>query len=120
MGALTLLTAILVIVPVVFGNLKGGTGEVVGSVAQVFGRTLLYSLLFAGLAAVRGSCRDQPLCVPEDRGPVVVHAECDPPHRFRALRERVPVRQSDELGELGELQRYGEGIGVRPRGGGWM
>src|ERR671920_1533426 len=50
-GALTLLTAILVIVPVVFGNLASGTGEVVGSVAQVFGRTLLYSLLFAGLAA---------------------------------------------------------------------
>ena len=44
LGGSTLLTAILVIVPVVFGNLAGGTGEVVGSVAQVFGRTLLYSL----------------------------------------------------------------------------
>ena len=99
-GALTLLTAILVIVPFVFGNLAGGTGEVVGSVAQVFGRTLLYSLLLAGLAAAVAAAVTSLF---------VSRRIVDPLwHMLNATRriasgrygERVPVRQSDELGEL--------------------
>jgi signal transduction histidine kinase len=101
-GALTLLTAILVIVPFVFGNLAGGTGEVVGSVAQVFGRTLLYSLLFAGLAAAVAAAVTSLF---------VSRRIVDPLwHMLNATRriasgrygERVPIRQSDELGELSE------------------
>jgi signal transduction histidine kinase len=101
-GALTLLTAILVIVPVVFENLTGGTGEVMSSVARVLGQTLLYSLLVAGLAAV---------AVAAVASLFVSRRIVDPLRRMLAATrrisagrygERVPVRQADELGELSE------------------
>jgi two-component system sensor histidine kinase BaeS len=101
-GALTLLTAILVVVPVVFGNLTGEMEEVMDSVVRVFGQTLLYSLLFAGLAGA---------AVAAVASLFVSRRIVDPLRRMLAATrrvsagrygERVPVRQSDELGELSE------------------
>lgn len=102
MGALTLLTAILVVVPYVFGNLAGGTGEAMGSVARLLGRTLLYSLLVAGLAGA---------AVAAAASFFVSRRIVDPVRRMLAATrriasgrygERLPVRQADELGELSE------------------
>ena len=102
MGALTLLTAILVIVPVVFGSLAGGTGEATGSVARLLGQTLLYSLLFAGLAATVAAAVASLF---------VSRRIVDPLRRMLAATrrialgrygERVPVQDADELGELSE------------------
>ena len=101
-GALTLLTAILVIVPVVFGNLAGGTGEVVGSVAQVFGRTLLYSLLFAGLAAAVAAAVTSLFVSRRIVDPLWYMLNATRRIASGRYEERVPVRQSDELGELSE------------------
>jgi two-component system sensor histidine kinase BaeS len=99
-GALTLLSAILVIVPVVFGNLAGGTGEVVGSVAQVFGRTLLYSLLFAGLAAAVAAAVASLFVSRRIVYPLWYVLAATRRIASGRYGERVPVRQSDELGEL--------------------
>ncbi len=101
-GALTLLTAILVMVPVVFGNLTGEMAEVMDSVVRVFGQTLLYSLLVAGLAAA---------VVAAVASLFVSRRIVDPLRRVLAATrrisagrygERLPVRQADELGELYE------------------
>jgi signal transduction histidine kinase len=102
LGALTLLTAILVIVPVVFGNLAGGTGEVVGSVAQVFGQTLLYSLLFAGLVAVVVAAATSLFVSRRIVNPLWYMLNATRRIASGRYGERVPVRQSDELGELSE------------------
>jgi len=101
-GALTLLTAILVIVPVVFGNLMDGTGEVMDSVAGVFGRTLLYSLLVAGLAATAVAAVASLFVSRRIVGPL--RRMLAATRRISAGRygERVRVRQADELGELSE------------------
>jgi len=50
-GTLTMSTAILIVAPVVFGNLSGGVGGKAPPVVRAFGQALLYSLLVAGLAA---------------------------------------------------------------------
>ena len=101
-GALTLLTAILVMVPVVFGNLTGGMEEVMGSMVRVFGQTLLYSLLVAGLAATAAAAMASLLVSRRLVDPLryVLAAT----RRISAGRygERVPVRDADELGELSE------------------
>jgi two-component system sensor histidine kinase BaeS len=102
LGALTLLTAILVIVPVVFGNLAGGRGEVVGSGAQVFGRTLLYSLLFAGPAAVVAAAVTSLFVSRRIVDPLWYMLNATRRIASGRYGERVPVRQSDELGELSE------------------
>jgi two-component system sensor histidine kinase BaeS len=102
MGALTMFTAILVIVPFVFGNLAGGTGEAMGSVARLLGQTLLYSLLVAGLAGA---------IVAAAASLFVSRRIVEPVRRMLAATrrisagrygERLPVRQTDELGELSE------------------
>jgi two-component system sensor histidine kinase BaeS len=102
MGALTMFTAILVIVPFVFGNLAGGTGEAMGSVARLLGQTLLYSLLVAGLAGAIVAAAAS-LFV---SGRIVepVRRMLAATRRISAGRygERLPVRQTDELGELSE------------------
>jgi two-component system sensor histidine kinase BaeS len=101
-GALTLLTAILVIVPVVYGNLADGTGDVVGSVSQLFGRTLLYSLLFAGLAAAVAAAVASLLVSRRIVDPLWYVLAATRRIASGRYGERVPVRQSDELGELSE------------------
>ena len=101
-GALTLLTAILLIAPVVFGSLAGGMEEAMNSVVRAFGQTLLYSLLAAGLAATAAAAVASLLVSRRVVNPLryVLGAT----RRIASGRygERVPVQQSDELGELSE------------------
>lgn len=101
-GALTLLTAILLIAPVVFGSLAGGIEEAMNPVVRAFGQTLLYSLLAAGLAATAAAAVASLLVSRRVVNPLryVLGAT----RRIASGRygERVPVQQSDELGELSE------------------
>jgi signal transduction histidine kinase len=101
-GALTMLTVILLVAPVVFGNLAGGMGEAVASVVRAFGQTILYSLLMAGLAATAAAAVASLLVSRRVVDPLrnVLAAT----RRIASGRygERVPVRDADELGELSE------------------
>jgi len=101
-GALTLLTAILVIAPFVFGRLAGGMEGVMDSVVRVFGQTLLYSLLVAGLVAT-GAAIVASLFVSrrivDPLGRMLGATRRIASGRYG---ERLPVRDADELGELSE------------------
>jgi signal transduction histidine kinase len=101
-GALTLLTAFLLIAPVVFGSLAGGMEEAMNSAVRAFGQTLLYSLLAAGLVATAAAAVASLLVSRRVVNPLryVLGAT----RRIASGRygERVPVQQSDELGELSQ------------------
>ena len=95
-GALTMSTAILVVAPLVFGNLS--SGEAVSPV-RAFGQALLYSLLVAVLAATAVSSIASLLVSRRVVGPMrdVLSAA----RRIASGRygERVPVRRLGELSE---------------------
>ncbi len=104
-AVLTLLMAILVIAPIIFGRtfepalLLGGADD---ALAEAFEQTLLYSLLAAGalatLAAALASLLVSRRVVEPLRYVLAVTS------RIASGRygERVPVRYSDELGELSQ------------------
>ena len=97
-GALTMFTAILVVAPVVFGNLSGGTGGAVSPV-RAFGQALLYSLLVAVLAATAVSSIASLLVsrrVVDPMRDVLSAARRIASGRYG---ERVPVRRLGELSE---------------------
>jgi signal transduction histidine kinase len=101
-GALTLLTAILLIAPVVFGSLAGGMEEAMNSVVRAFGQTLLYSLLAAGLAATAAAAVASFLVSRRVVNPLRYVLGATRRIASGGYSERVPVQQSDELGELSE------------------
>jgi len=93
-GALTMFTAILIVAPVVFGNLSGGVSPV-----RAFGQALLYSLLVAGLAATAASSIASLLVsrrVVDPMRDVLSAASRIASGRYG---ERVPVRRLGELSE---------------------
>ena len=102
MGALTLLTAILVIAPFVFGSLAGGMDGAMGSVVRIFGQTLLYSLLVAGLVATVAAIVASLFVsrrIVDPLGRMLGATRRIASGRYG---ERLPVRDTDELGELSE------------------
>jgi HAMP domain-containing protein len=103
LGALTMLMATFLITPVFFGSLVGGTEEVTpDSVMGFFERTLLYSLLVAGLAATVTAAVASLLVsrrVVEPLRQVLAATRRIASGRYG---ERVPVRDADELGKLSE------------------
>src|SRR5919107_1097230 len=101
-GALTLLTAILLIAPVVFGSLAGGMEEAMNSAVRAFGQTLLYSLLAAGLVATAAAAVASLLVSRRVVDPLWYMLNATRRIASGRYGERVPVRQSDELGELSE------------------
>ncbi|HEX2742332.1 MAG TPA: HAMP domain-containing sensor histidine kinase [Rubrobacter sp.] len=95
-GALTMFTVILVVAPLVFGNLSGG--EAVSPV-RAFGQALLYSLLVAVLAATAVSSIASLLVsrrVVDPMRDVLSAARRIASGRYG---ERVPVRRLGELSE---------------------
>jgi signal transduction histidine kinase len=104
-AVLTLLMAVLIIAPIIFGRafepalLLGGTND---TPAEAFGQTLLYSLLAAGVVAT----------VAAALASLVVSRRFVEPLRYVLAAtsriasgrygERVPVRDADELGELSQ------------------
>lgn len=104
-AVLTLLMAVLVVAPIIFGRafeptlLLGGADD---AVAEAFERTLLYSLLAAGVVATVAAALASLLVSRRVVEPLryVLAATS----RIAAGRygERVPIRGSDELGELSE------------------
>lgn len=109
-GMFTLLAAILVIAPLIFGNLMstmmgggqmmGDMSGMMGSVSGAFGRTILYSLLIAGLVATGAAVAASLFVSRRVTRPVLRMVSAA--RRISAGRydERVPVQQDDELGEL--------------------
>jgi signal transduction histidine kinase len=101
-GALTMLTAILLVAPFVLGSLAGGAEEPPGSLEQTFVRALLSSLFASGLAATAAAAVASLLVSRRvvDRLRYVLAAT----RRIAAGRydERIPRRDADELGELSE------------------
>ena len=121
MTALTLLTALYLIAPVIFGRLMGdmmgsggmmGAGDgmmrpsemggMMGSVGRAFGSTLSYSLLVAGAVAAVIAATSS-LFVPR-RIVEPLRRMTSATRRIAAGRygERVPVGEADELGTLSE------------------
>lgn len=98
-GALTLLTAIVLIAPIIFGNL---VGEVMDSVGRAFGQTLLYSLLAAGLAATVAAAAASLFVSKRIIDPVQRMVAATRRISAGSYGERVPVREADELGTLSE------------------
>ncbi|MDX6379611.1 MAG: two-component system, OmpR family, sensor histidine kinase BaeS [Rubrobacteraceae bacterium] len=98
-----MLMATFLITPVFFGSLVGGTEEVTpDSVMGFFERTLLYSLLVAGLAATVTAAVASLLVsrrVVEPLRQVLAATRRIASGRYG---ERVSVRDADELGKLSE------------------
>jgi two-component system sensor histidine kinase BaeS len=111
-GTFTFLVAVSVIAPLIFGKLMGGMmgggrmmdigdmGGIVESVSQAFGRTLLYSLLVAALAATATAATAGLFVARRIAAPVRHMLEAT--RRISAGRydERVPAEGNDELGAL--------------------
>jgi two-component system sensor histidine kinase BaeS len=110
-GTLTFLVAVSIIAPLIFSNLMTGMmggsrmmdmGGMMESVSQAFGRTLLYSLLGAALAAMATATITGLFVARRITTPVRRMLEAT--RRISAGRydERVPAEGSDELGALSE------------------
>ncbi len=119
-GMFTLLAAVLVIAPLIFGNLMSGmmgqmdgtmgegrmmdgmTDGMTDSVSRAFGRTILYSLAIAGLAATVTAAAASLFVSRRITHPVVRMLAAT--RRIAAGRydERVEVRRDDEFGALSE------------------
>jgi two-component system, OmpR family, sensor histidine kinase BaeS len=116
-GTFTFLAAVSLIAPALFGNLMGGMmgagrsmnsmspmnmGDMMESVSRAFGRTLIYSLLVAALAAAAVAVVASLFVARRIVEPV--RAMLNATRRIAAGRydERVPVREEDELGSLSE------------------
>ncbi|MBA2713023.1 MAG: HAMP domain-containing histidine kinase [Rubrobacteraceae bacterium] len=111
--AFTLLTALYLIAPVIFGSLMSGMMEgtagmmqspqmsgMMDSVGRAFGLTLLYSLLIAGVVAAATAASSSLFVSRRIVGPL--RRMITATRRISAGRygERVPVGQEDELGAL--------------------
>ncbi|MEW6635607.1 MAG: ATP-binding protein [Actinomycetota bacterium] len=110
-GTLTFLVAVSVLAPLIFGNLMAdmmgaggmmGMGEMMGSVNAAFGRTLLYSLAAAALAAMVAAALASAFVARRITSPLRRMLEAT--RRISAGRydERLPAQQNDELGALSE------------------
>jgi signal transduction histidine kinase len=111
-GTLTFLVAVSIIAPLIFGNLMAGMmggggmmdmgdmGGMMESVSRAFGRTLLYSLLVAALAATATAALAGLFVARRISAPVRRMLEAT--RRVSAGRydERVPAGGDDELGAL--------------------
>jgi histidine kinase len=103
-AVLTLLMAVLIIAPIIFGRfepalLLGGTND---TPVEEFGRTLLYSLLAAGVVATVAAALVSLFVSRRFVEPL--RYVLDATSRIASGRygERVPVRDADELGELSQ------------------
>jgi two-component system sensor histidine kinase BaeS len=104
-AVLTLLMAVLIIAPIIFGRafepalLLGGTND---TPAEAFGQTLLYSLLAAGVVATVAAALAS--LVVSRRFVEPLRHVLAATSRIASGRygERVPVRDADELGELSQ------------------
>jgi histidine kinase len=131
-GMFTLLVAVLVIAPLIFGNLMsgmmeqtngmgqdqmmGGMGQMMDSATRAFGRTILYSLLIAGLAATVAAAATSLFVSRRITHPVVRMLAAT--RRIAAGRydERVPIQQDDELGALsGSFNAMAEALEANER-----
>jgi two-component system sensor histidine kinase BaeS len=111
-GTLTFLAAVSIIAPLIFGNLMaemaggsrmanmGDMGGMMESVSRAFGRTLLYSLLVAALAATATAATAGLFVARRISAPVQLLLEAT--RRISAGRydERVHAGGNDELGSL--------------------
>lgn len=110
-GAVTLLLAIYLIAPVLFGRLMSGMAgpehlmtmrEMLDAVSAAFGQTLLYSLLLAGLAAALAAAAASAFVSSRVIGPLRYMLAATRRISQGHYDERVPVQVRDELGTLSE------------------
>lgn len=113
-GTLTFLVAVSLIAPLIFGNLMSGMtgsagmmgmddmGGMMGSVNQAFGRTLLYSLLTAALAAMIAAALLGLFAARRITNPLKRMLDVTRRISDGHYGERVPVGGNDELGTLSE------------------
>ncbi|MGI9049666.1 MAG: sensor histidine kinase [Rubrobacteraceae bacterium] len=115
-AALTLLVAIFLVAPLIFGELMGGmmnrmggmmdqvsgAREMMDSISRAFVRTLLYSLLVSGLAAAVAAVAASLLVSRRIVGPVRRVLGAIRRVSAGSYGERVPAEGRDELGELAE------------------
>ena len=104
-AVLTLLMAVLVLAPIIFGRafepalLSGGAND---TVAEAFEQTLLYSLLAAGVVATAAAALASLLVSRRLVEPLRYVLAATSRIASGRYGERVPVRDADELGELSQ------------------
>ena len=103
-AVLTLLMAVLIIAPIIFGRLEpalllGGTDD---TPAEAFGQTLLYSLLAAGMVATAAAALASLFVSRRFVEPLRYVLAATSRIASGRYGERVPVRDADELGELSQ------------------
>jgi signal transduction histidine kinase len=103
-AVLTLLMAILIIAPIIFGRfepalLLRGTDD---TPAEAFGQTLLYSLLVAGVVATAAAALASLFVSRRFVEPLRYVLAATSRIASGRYGERVPVRDADELGELSQ------------------
>jgi two-component system sensor histidine kinase BaeS len=104
-AVLTLLMAVLIIAPIIFGRafepalLLAGTND---TPAEAFGQTLLYSLLAAGVVATVAAALVSLLVSRRFVEPLRYVLAATSRVASGRYGERVPVRDADELGELSQ------------------
>ena len=103
-AVLTLLMAVLVIAPIIFGSfepalLLGGADD---TPAEAFGQTLLYSLLAAGVVATVAAALASLFISRRFVEPLRYVLAATSRIASGRYGERVPVRDTDELGELSQ------------------
>ena len=104
-AVLTLLMAVLVLAPIIFGRafepalLSGGAND---TVAEAFEQTLLYSLLAAGVVATVAAALASLLVSRRLVEPLRYVLAATSRIASGRYGERVPVRDADELGELSQ------------------
>ncbi|HZC18884.1 MAG TPA: ATP-binding protein [Rubrobacteraceae bacterium] len=102
MVVLTMLTAVLLVAPFVLGSVTGGAGEAVGSLVQALGQTLLFSLLVAGLVATATAAVASLFVSRRVVGSLLYVLDATRRIAAGGYGERVPVAETDEIGELSE------------------
>jgi len=103
-AVLTLLMAVLIIAPIIFGQfepalLLAGTDD---TPAEAFGQTLLYSLLAAGVVATVAAALASLFISRRFVEPLRYVLAATSRIASGRYGERVPVRDADELGELSQ------------------
>ncbi len=101
-GALTMLTAVIIAAPLVFGRLAGGMEAAMSSIIDAFGQTLLYSLLAAGLAATLAAAVASLLISRRIVQPLRYVLSATRRIASGRYGERVPIEDADVIGELSE------------------
>lgn len=113
-GTLTFLVAVSFLAPLIFGNLMSGMmgsagmmgmddmGGMMDSVNRAFGRTLLYSLLTAALAAMIAAALTGLFVARRITTPLKRMLDATRRISSGSYGERVPVGGNDELGALSE------------------